>query len=75
VSLCSAANDPSGIIKGFFKRGDLIGILGVFPEIILLIEFILAIVTDWAFWGLVDKSHSLLNNDGSVVNDGLDELV
>lgn len=73
--LCRVANDPSGIISGIFKRGDLVGILGVFPEIILLIELCIAVITDWAFWGLVDKSHSLLNNDGSVVNDGLDELV
>jgi hypothetical protein len=75
MSLFSAGNDPSGIIAGIFQRGDLVGVLGVFPELILLIELCLSIIVDWAFWGLIDKSHSLLNNDASVVNDGLDELV
>ncbi len=52
------------------------GILGVFPEILLLIELTVSIIVDWGFWWLVDKSHSLLGNDASVVNDnGLNELV
>jgi hypothetical protein len=53
----------------------LTGILGVFPEILLLIELSMSVIIDWAFWGLIDKSHSLLGNDASVVNDGLNELV
>jgi hypothetical protein len=75
VSEFRAGNDPSGIISGIFRRGDLVGILGVFPELLLLIELCISIIVDLAFWGLIDKSHSLLNNDHSVANDGLDELV
>ena len=40
----------------------------------MLIELATSVVIDGLFWGLIDKSHSLLGNGASVVNDGLDEL-
>ena len=45
------------------------------PEIILAIEVVVSILVDWTFWGLFDKTHSLLGNDASVINDGLNDLV
>lgn len=41
----------------------------------MLIELATSVVIDCLFWGLIDKSHSLLSNDASVVNDGLNEIV
>jgi hypothetical protein len=32
--LYSAANDPQNIIIGMFNRGDLVGIIGILPEIL-----------------------------------------
>jgi len=58
-----------------FSRGDVKGIFGVFPEIILVIELIISFIVDLLFWVTIDKSHSLLSNDASVVNDGLNDLV
>ena len=58
-----------------FSRGESLGILGVFPEILMLIELATSVLIDWLFWGLVDKSHSLLGNDASIGNHGLNELV
>lgn len=67
-----AANDPTSIISGFFKRNELVGILGLLPEILLMIEIAISVIIDGIFWGLIDKSHSLLSNDASIANDGLD---
>jgi hypothetical protein len=52
-----------------------LGIFGVFPELLFLMELVLGIIVDWIYWGLVDKSHSLLSNDTSIVNQGLEDLV
>lgn len=48
------------------------GILGILPEILLVIELAICAFVDWIFWTLIDKSHSLLSNDASIANDGLD---
>lgn len=52
----------------------MLGIFGVFPELLMLLELVVSVLIDWLFWALIDKSHSLLGNDASVVNDGLNEL-
>ena len=49
--------------------------LGVFPEILLLIELAIAVVVDWIFYNLLEKSSALLVNDASMANDGLNDLV
>ena len=45
------------------------GIVGVFTEIIVLIELVICAIVDWVFWGVIEKSNELLN-DASVVNEG-----
>ena len=33
-----------------FSRGESLGILGVFPEILMLIELATSVLIDWLFW-------------------------
>jgi hypothetical protein len=49
--------------------------LGVFPELLLLIELAIAVIIDSVFYLLFDKGQSLLSNDASIANDGLSDLV
>ena len=49
--------------------------LGVFPELLLLIELAIALIVDWLFYNLLEKSSSLFANDASIANDGLNDLV
>lgn len=53
------------------------GILGIFPEILFILEILTAVVIDWIFYSLLEKSQSSLINDASVANDddGLNDLV
>jgi len=48
-----------------------VGILGVVPEILLVLEIGLSVLVDWIFWMLIDKNHTLLTSDNSVANDGI----
>ncbi len=73
--LYSAANDPQNIIIGMFNRGDLVGIIGILPEILFALQILIFLLVDWAYWGLIDKSNSLLANDASIANDGLNQIV
>lgn len=58
-----------------FDRGDLVGIIGILPEILFALQILIFLLVDWAYWGLIDNSNSLLANDASIANDGLNEIV
>lgn len=56
----SALNDDSDIITGYFTGIDYVGILGIIPEILFLIEFLLNKLIDLLYWMFIDKRRRIL---------------
>lgn len=50
----SAANDSNGIIKGYFSS-SYVGVLGIIPELLLILELIVSFVVDLLFFRCLDR--------------------
>ena len=51
------------VLGSFFTSISYINILGIIPEILFLIEFLLEMLVDWIFWLTFDKKRRMLIND------------
>ena len=52
-----------GVIGSFFSSGSHVNIIGIIPEIMFLLEFMVEVLADWVFWLTFDKRRTMLIND------------
>lgn len=60
IIFLSAFNDPQKIISSYFTSGDYIGILGIIPEILFLIEILINKLIDLFYWMIIDKKRRVM---------------
>lgn len=56
----SMINDNSNIIKSYFKNLDYEGIIGIIPEILLIVEIVVNKLIDLCYWLLIDKKRRIM---------------
>ena len=51
------------VLGGFFQQSSYVNIIGVIPEMLFLVEFLVEMIVDWLFWLTFDKRRRMLIND------------
>lgn len=64
----NALDDRNGTIMGFLTNIEYINILGIIPEILLILEFLLSGIIDLIYWSFLDKRRKLLINETSAAS-------
>lgn len=64
----NALQDTNGTILGFITKIEYINILGIIPEILLILELLLCSLIDLIYWSCLDKRRRLLINETSAAS-------
>ena len=60
VAYFRALADNNNIIKGYFLNGDYVGIIGIIPELIFIVEFLINKLVDLLYWLIIDKKRLVM---------------
>jgi hypothetical protein len=69
IVIFRALADSNNVIKGYFVGGDYVGIIGIIPELLFIVEFLVNKLVDLLYWLIIDKKRLvMIINENSTEN-------